>query len=156
MRYSTYYGGVGVDWAYSLQRVSSQSVVFFGRTQSNNLPMSAPPFGYNPFASTISGFQDAFLARLRWSPLPGGGPRLGAAQLDYSTFIGGATTVSGGGADAEAAYSVVLDGFDAYFGGQTNTTDYPTAGTPYDLQFNGAPFQFDGIVGNLSLPPFFN
>ncbi len=137
LRYSTYLGGDNGDVAFSIERVTSQAVVVVGLTTSSNFPVGSTSM-FLPYDTTYNGNQDAFLTRLHWYQ------RAPAAQLDYSTFVGGV--------DGEQALSLALSGINAYFGGFTSSSDYPTAGNPYDSSYNGGGQFGDGFVSRLELP----
>jgi hypothetical protein len=57
--YSSYLGGNGEDSAQGLAFLEPDQAYLTGYTQSDNFPVTA-----NAFASDLSGFQDAFIARL--------------------------------------------------------------------------------------------
>ncbi|MBZ5672568.1 MAG: SBBP repeat-containing protein [Acidobacteriia bacterium] len=113
--YSTLLGMTLNDFAYAVAVDSSGDVYVVGRTTSTDFPTTAGAF--QPAAS--SGGEDAFLAKLS----PGG---LGAADLLYSTYIGGS------GQFNEALAVAALSGSTsvAFVAGITNSTGLATSGAP--------------------------
>ena len=150
--YSTYFGGAGNDIAYSIARVASQCDLIVGSTTagvSNNLPVGPTGVVYD---ETWNGATDAFMTRLYWA-----NGRAGAAQLTYSTYLGGSTTIPVGGTNGaqDTARSVVLDGNNAYLGGFTTSSDFPVAGNPLQPTWHvdpGGSVLNDGFLCTFSLP----
>jgi len=137
LRYGTLFGGNGFDQSNALARVSGMSVVVVGSTTlvggANTLPTTS--LAYQP---TAAGGVDAFLTRLDWS-----GGATGPAQILYSTFLGGSAD--------DFATCLALDASRAYIGGNTLSTNFPTAGNPFDSSFNGGTSLGDGFACTLEM-----
>lgn len=94
-------------------------------TQSSNFPVSN-----NAFQPNFNGIQDAVVFSLT--------PDL--STLRWSTFLGGM--------DADAAYSLKMDGNnDVYVGGGTTSNNFPTTATAYQPAYLGG--QADGFLLHL-------
>lgn len=147
LRYSTFLGGDADDVAQAIARVSDQCDLVVGSTSTVNTTNSFPttPGAYRT-TWTVAG-TDAFLSRIDWT----NNPQPTSAQLNYSTFIGGNVGI-------DIAYCVVLDAADAYVGGSTMSSDFPTTPGAFDQSWNGAGgggnSWGDGFVLKLSLPGF--
>ncbi len=85
LEYSTYLGGSGADYGYSIVASASMASVV-GETNSTNFPTTAS--GYD---TTANGGYDAFVARLGTT----------GASLDYGTYLGGS--------GSDSALSVDID-----------------------------------------------
>ncbi len=121
--YSTLLGMTLNDFAYAVAVDSSGDVYVVGRTTSTDFPTTAGAF--QPAAST--GAEDAFLAKLS----PDG---LGAADLQYSTYIGGS------GQFNEALAVAALSGSTSvvFVAGVTNSAGLATSGAPQTQLDNSA------------------
>ncbi|MBL8843253.1 MAG: hypothetical protein JNL90_17160 [Planctomycetes bacterium] len=138
--YSTFIGGSSDDIAYSIAQVQDRSDLIVGMTESSGYPTAASG-GSSVYDNGLSGTRDAFLSRLTWK-----NNRAPANQLEYSTFIGGD--------DDDEARGVVLDGsIEAYFGGWTASSGFPTSGSPFDSSFNGGTGTGDAFACWFTLPP---
>lgn len=140
LRYSTFIGGQAAERAQALARLSNTSVVFVGYAAPlGSLPNDYPVTGWG-YQTTSNGQVESILTRLDWS-----GGRLGAAQITYSTFLGGTTD------DVATAISINVN--NVYIGGYTNSSTFPTAGNPYDSTYNGpsAPTFGDGFACNIEM-----
>ncbi|MDQ6949561.1 MAG: SBBP repeat-containing protein, partial [Actinomycetota bacterium] len=109
--YSTYLGGNTSDHGEGIAVDASGSAYVVGTTRSNDFPTAAA------FDNTLKGGQDLFLSKLS----PNG------SALMYSTFVGGTGTE--GALDRHIPIGVDAAG-NAYVASSTNSTDFPTAGTP--------------------------
>lgn len=145
LRYGTYLGGSAVDWATSIARVGSQSIVVTGFTDSDGSSGTAFPTtdgtgGTGFFDTTFNGTRDAFVTYLKWgtSPPPVGHPV--ASQLRLSTFLG-----SG---DTDQGWAIAVDGFEVYVGGFARGADFPAV-NPFDVSLGGSQ---DGFIAAFSLP----
>ena len=78
LAYSTYLGGAGTDFGYSIAVASGGNAYVTGSTTSPNFPL------LNPFQG-FTGTQDAFVTKLN----------VAGNTLGYSTYLGGAVTDSG-------------------------------------------------------------
>jgi hypothetical protein len=102
--YSTLVGGSGTDTATRIAVDSSSDAYVVGNTTSTNLPTSA-----GALQTTYGGGGDAFVAKIS----PNGG---GAADLQYSTYLGGSA--------ADTGASIALDSAkEAYVTGGTNSAN---------------------------------
>jgi len=123
--YSTYLGGTGsvvqgfgegAD-AIAVDGLTPTSIYVTGYTYSTDFPLSTSPA---PFQATAPGSTSnggaAFFTKLT--------PSLtGAAQIAYSTYLGGSTQDEGHGIAVDATGI-------AYIGGGTESADFPLKGTP--------------------------
>jgi hypothetical protein len=110
--YSTYLGGPGTDYGYSIEIGPQGNLFVTGRTNSVNFPL------LNAYNGTLQG-TDCFVIKLN---------RTGNGII-YSTFVGG----SGG----DVAQSIAIDDLGrAYVTGYTTSTDFPSV-YPYDDTYNG-------------------
>ncbi|HJU05761.1 MAG TPA: tandem-95 repeat protein [Nitrospiraceae bacterium] len=126
--YSTYFGGTGGEDVTGLVVGSSGNTYISGLTASNNLP-EAPPRASNRFDT------DVFVTKLNPT---------GTAVL-YSTYFGGTGTEERDG-NANGDLIAVDDAGNAYVGGTTLSSDFPTTSGAYDTTPNGAQ---DGFVTKL-------
>jgi Beta-propeller repeat/Fibronectin type III domain len=112
--YSSYLGGSGSDIGNGIAVDSSANAYIAGET-SGSFPLkspSQPTFGGGAF--------DAFVTKVN----PSG------SALVYSTYLGGDQT--------DVGASIAVDGGgNAYVTGQTNSSNFPTAGTPTQPAFGG-------------------
>ncbi len=114
--YSTYLGGAGLDSAKGLVVDSSGVVHIVGHT-AGGIPLVDPTQG-----SFGGGTYDAFVAKLNPAAT-------GAADLTFSTFLGGS--------DTEYGHDIVVDSAgDFYVTGYTASSDYPTTSGAYDQVAN--------------------
>jgi photosystem II stability/assembly factor-like uncharacterized protein len=101
--YSTYLGGSNSDLGYAIAVDSSGNAYVAGLTGSQNFPTA------NPYQPTNHGFNDAFLSKVS----PDG------SFLEYSTYLGGS--------ESDGALGVTVDRLgNAYIGGSTQSTNFPT------------------------------
>lgn len=104
--YSTYLGGGNTDRGFGIDVDSTGNAYVAGQTSSTNFPTK------NPFQSTLSGTQDAFVAKID--------PAFsGTSSLIYSSYLGGTNVDSGLGIAVDT-------GDNAYVTGFTQSTDFPT------------------------------
>ncbi len=120
--YSTYLGGSGDDYGYSIATGSDQSPFIVGRTLSTDFPTVNPLY-----AANTSG--DAFVAKLSAD----------GSSMTYGTYLGGS--------GSDVAWDVAVDGSDAaYIVGYTASEDYPTYGPIQDSLGGG----YDAIVTKIN------
>jgi uncharacterized repeat protein (TIGR01451 family) len=125
--YSTYLGGDALDIGYSVVVGGSGDVYVAGRTESTNFPTAG-----TPYQDTNGGLADGFVAEI--DP-----EEIGAASLIYSTYLGGTA--------ADRINGIMVDSSgNAYVVGRTSSTDFPTAGTPFQ---NANAGNIDAIVAEL-------
>lgn len=134
--YSTFFGGAGDEVANGVAVEASGAVYVVGDTTSNTLPgISAVSV-----QSTRKGSQDIFLfvvtpvqlSLTSSSTLQASGSPI---TFSYSTFLGGSAT--------QSAYSVVVSSGTAYFTGWTNSFDFPTTKSAFQVSNGGG---YDAIV----------
>jgi len=129
--YSTYLGGTGVDDGNAIALDGSGNAYITGQTLSANFPTTA-----GAYKTTRSGIRDAFVAKIH----PGG---LGALDLIYSTYLGGA--------QEEYGYGIAVDGAGcAYVTGCSDSTDFPTTLGAFQTVFGGGVFGGDAFVTKLN------
>ena len=117
LAYSSYLGGNNLDQPEDIAVDSSGDAYVAGNTQSTNFPTAGAPLQRN-----LQGQQNAFVSEIS----PAG------ASLVYSTYLGGSgTRDSGNGITLDSAGN-------AYVAGVTDSTDFPTAGTPFQSSLRGA------------------
>ena len=115
LAYSTYVGGAGVEWAWSLALDSAGSVYVTGFTTSTDFP------AVSAFQTSFRGESDAFVFKLS----PAGD------TLVYSTYLGGT------GRDDTTDMAVDAAGA-AYVVGYTDSTDFPVE-RPFQAAIGGGP-----------------
>lgn len=125
--YSTYFGGTGDDCVSSIAVDTSGDVYMTGSTSTQNLQTSQTAFqptyaGYYalPYELTEQLIGDAFVAKLN----PAG------SALLYLSYLGGQANDAGTG--------IAIDNVgDAYVTGYTDSSNFPTAGTPLQPVYGG-------------------
>jgi len=123
---STYLGGLGTDYLYSLALDSSGYVYLAGVTSSSDFPII--PGAYQGFHQ--GGDYDAFVAKLA--------PDL--SSLLASTYLGGSGTDYGA--------SLLLDSsLNIYLTGTTSSADFPVTAGTYSQTYQGG---YDAYVAKLS------
>ena len=101
--YSTYLGGSGYDYGYSIVINSSGAIYVTGATLSSDFPT------VNPYQDTYQGLYDAYVAKLSSR----------GDVLVYSTYLGGS--------DDDGAKGIAIDKSGAvYVAGITSSPDFPT------------------------------
>lgn len=116
LKYSTFLGGNGEEYARRIKIDGSGNVYITGRTASSNFPVTAGAFDqiYN------GGAFDVFVSKLNAS----------GSALVYSTFLGGTGDDNGNG--------IAVDGSgNAYITGPTGSSDFPVTSGAYDQSYNG-------------------
>lgn len=106
--YSTYLGGSGVDFAFSIGVDTSGNAYVVGTTGSPNFPVTAGAFQPACGANCSKGTPDIFITKLNST----------GSALVYSTFLGGS------GDDRGYALAVDSAG-DAFVTGKTSSADFP-------------------------------
>jgi hypothetical protein len=112
---STYLGGASDDEAYDITLDDDRNIYITGSTLSANFPLQ------NPIQAIKSGpSSDAFISVFDDT----------GAVLGFSTYLGGTLD--------DAATGITLDSSkNAYVTGRTLSTDFPIAGTPYQVNSGG-------------------
>lgn len=124
--YSTYFGGGGADIGWGV-RVDASGVYVAGSTTSPDFPVVG---GFQPAFAGGADEGDAFLVKLS----PSGG------NLIYSTLLGGTAD--------DGCRALAIDGAgDAYLGGFTNSTNFPTTSGATQRTLRGSG---DGWAAKLS------
>ena len=101
--YSTYLGGSGGDFGFSIAVDSSRNAYVTGETQSTNFPTK------NPIQAAHAGGGDTFVTKINAA---------GNAHA-YSTYLGGSSDDSGRGIAVDSSGN-------AYVTGPTGSTNFPT------------------------------
>lgn len=115
--YATYLGGTGTDEGHGIAVDSAGDIYVSGTTSSNNFPVA------HALQTAFGGGRDAFALKLR----PAGG---GAADLLYSTYLGGA------GEDEATAVACDASGH-LYLTGSAASANYPTTANAFDTSLAG-------------------
>lgn len=139
--YSTFLGGSVQDYGNGIAVDQFGDTYVTGGTLSSNFPVTNGSTLNNGANTTSS---DAFVTEFL----------IGGAQLGFSTYLGGSGNEN---AQASGAYgSIALDSSNnMWVAGSTNSTNFPTAGTPAESAYGGGPY--DGFIAEYStatLPAF--
>ncbi|MCP5103494.1 MAG: hypothetical protein GY950_08955 [bacterium] len=106
LTYATYLGGSGKDEGFALALDGSKNIYITGRAGSTDFPTQ------NAYKDTFSGSgsneYDAFVTKINSS----------GTSLGFSTYLGGSLL--------ETGYGIAVDGSNAYVGGRTTSTNFPT------------------------------
>ena len=130
--YSTFLGGSHRDNALSLTTDFTGSAYLTGTTNSTDFPTTPGAFQRDRGTDV---WGEAFVAKVD----PSG------SALVYSTFLGGT-------AGHETGFNIVLDASgDAFLGGITYSSDFPTTPGAFDTSFNPGPLsEYDVFVAKLN------
>ena len=112
--YGTYWGAGGCEGSYQMALDANQKVYITGPTNSQSQP---------PFDCQAGESYDIYVTKLDPS-------QAGAAQLVYTTYIGGADFDNPDGIDVDASEKVYVAGF-------SHSDDFPTTDNAYQSDFNG-------------------
>lgn len=118
LNYGTYLGGSLEDRAYGITLGSSGDVYISGETTSTNFPIVTG--GYQ---TVKAGSWDAFVSHIN----PVGG---GSSDLQHSTYLGGSNIDLARTILRRNSGEIVLNGI-------TQSSNFPTAGNPFDISHNG-------------------
>lgn len=113
--YATYFGGTGDDDAAAIAVDRDDGAIFVGMTTSNDLPVSAA------VQNSLRGGSDAYVAKLAAS----------GANLNFGSYLGGSSE------DAAAGVAVNANG-DVYISGDSNSSNFPLAGSSAQATKPGA------------------
>jgi Beta-propeller repeat/HYDIN/CFA65/VesB-like, Ig-like domain len=113
--YSTYLGGFDADFGQGIKVDSSGNAYVTGYTFSPNFPTSSPFQGAN------AGAPDAFVSKIDST----------GSALVFSTYLGGSGDDRGFGIAIDSAG-------DVYIAGQSQSADFPTTFTAFQVQSAGA------------------
>jgi hypothetical protein len=132
--YSTFLGGSGGDGAWGIALDASNVAYLAGQTTSANFPATVGALDMTcGMDGACDGFSDAFMAKLN----PGAS---GAASLVYATYLGGSSD--------ETAFGIARDATNqVYLIGRTASTNFPTAGVPFQASNGG---DFDAFLATLN------
>jgi hypothetical protein len=131
--WSTLIGGGGNDYAWAVHTDGSGAVTVGGYTPSTKFPTTAGAYN-TTHSGTVPLDFEAFVSR--FDPR-----RVGVAQLVYSTFLGGL------GSNDSAQELSVDDSGVVTVGGYTDSLDFPTTKSAYQLGYGGG--SYDGFVTQL-------
>jgi photosystem II stability/assembly factor-like uncharacterized protein len=124
--YSTYLGGTNNDYAYAIAADGGGNAYITGFTDSTSFP-NAPAGGAQP---SNAGAGDAFVAKLNAA----------GSALGYFTFLGGS--------QADYGQAIAVDsGENAFVGGYTSSTNFPTTTAAFQTVSGGGT---DGFVAKLN------
>ena len=134
--YSTYLGGGGNDSSSGIAIDSTGKIFITGETASHDFPVSSAAFDNLLNNNGQLGPVDAFVSKLDTT-------KIGAAQLVYSTYLGGN--------DNDSTSGIAIDSSGKIFvSGETASKDFPVSPAAFDklLNINGEAGQ-DAFVVNL-------
>jgi hypothetical protein len=133
--YSTYLGGSGTEFGFSVALGESGQIFLVGNTDSPDFPVTRRAF-QTEFGGGPSTFGDAFAVELD----PAG---KGRRDLLYSTYLGGS--------GSESAWAVASDRVgNIYVGGSTSSPNFPVTPGAYQPHFGGGSASTgDGFVAKL-------
>ena len=122
--YSTYLGGAGTDTGKSISLDDVYRAYVTGDTQSSDFPT------VDPYQAALNGTRDSFVARLSAT----------GSGLNYSTYLGGGSSDWGTGVTVDSDRK-------AYLTGYTYSTNFPTAGDPFQAAPAG---NIEGFVSKIA------
>jgi hypothetical protein len=133
LQYMSYYGGAGNDYGQDVV-VGADGRIHLTGYGASGIPQVDPLQGSFGGDNT-----DAFVATFN----PAGG---GAADLEFSTYLGGA--------DREIARRITMDDAgNLYVVGYSQSSDFSTTSGAFDQTYNGDNTDYDGFVVKISSAP---
>jgi hypothetical protein len=121
--YSSYFGGVGLDYASDIVTDSEQHIYIAGMTSSTNLPI------LDSYDNSYNGGYDGFIAKFAPS----------SYQLEYMTYLGGGSR--------DIIFDIAIDlESNVYATGSSWSSDFPCINA-YDSTKNGIP---DAFISKIS------
>jgi uncharacterized repeat protein (TIGR01451 family) len=130
LNYFSYLGGSANEAGTALAVDTNSGALVTGWTQSTNFPVSPSP---NNIQGALTGFQDAFMARLNTAAVIGQ-----ATSASWANYFGGTTPDAGSTSAITSGTGITLDvNQNAYIAGETNTTDLYTAKQLYAANKGG-------------------
>ena len=128
--YSTYLGGIGVDFGLSIAVDIGGNAYVTGFTLSTDFPTTP-----GAFDTTYNGSGDAFVTKIDFT----------GSILLYSTYLGGG--------DFDFGLGIAVDtGGNAYVTGSTGSLDFPTTPGAFDTTYNGNVDAFVTKIGTVLAP----
>jgi hypothetical protein len=118
--YGTFFGGSSSDYGRSIAVDSNGNIYVTGYTSSSDFPLR------NEYDDSLGGTWDAFVAKLNGN----------LGSIFWSTYLGGSGYDFGQGIAVDSNGNVYVTGY-------TSSSDFPTAGRPYDNELNGT---YDAFV----------
>ena len=116
LNYFSYLGGSADEAGTAIAVDTNSGALVTGWTQSNNFPVSPAP---NSIQGALTGFQDAFMARLNTAAVIAQ-----ATSASWANYFGGTTPDAGSTSAITSGTGIALDvNQNAYIAGETNTTD---------------------------------
>lgn len=131
LTYSTFLGGLKMDYGRGIALDSLSQAVVTGTTNSSDFP--ATPGAYDTSINGINAYSDAFVTKINAT----------GSALVYSTFFGGS--------DGDGGGEVLLDGSgNVYITGSTTSSDFPVSPNAYDTTFAGPQGLHDAFLAKLN------
>ena len=112
--YLVYLGGGGNDWANGIAIDASGNAYLTGVTESSDFPVTR-----GALSTTAPGAENAFIAKFN-----------SIGQLQYSTYLGGASPSIGSSIAVDATGA-------AYVAGQTQSTSFPVTTGAFQISYQG-------------------
>jgi hypothetical protein len=126
--HSSFIGGIGADYGYSIALDNLGDVLITGKTSSADFPTTAGAYDTEHGGVTST---DAFVTKLHHT----------ANALEYSTYLGGNA--------GDEGHGIALDNSgSAYLTGYTWSTDFPTTAGAYSTSHSG--YSSDAFVAKLN------
>lgn len=137
LAYSTFVGGTGADYGYSIALDADGNAYVTGETQSADFPLTA-----GAFDTSYGGFGDVFVTGLNAA----------GSALVYSTFLSGSSALA---EDRGQAIAVSAIG-NVYVTGFTKNSDFPVTAGAYDTSYNGVQDVFVTVLDPAGSAPVYS